>query len=243
MSHEVRTPLNGVLGLSHVLAATVQDPTQRELIRSVIASAESLEALLSDILDAARLGAGETEIRLERFALGDAGRSRAAAWRAKAAERGLALVLDLAPDADRDVLGDVERLSQILDNLLGNAVKFTSQGEVRLTVGVSGPPGLASFRFEVADTGIGFDPAMKQRLFQPFQQADGSSTRRHGGTGLGLSISRGLAELMGGALDGAPRPEGGSVFWLELPLSAAAEAGEALPARARAGSVRSCPWP
>ncbi|HTI67259.1 MAG TPA: ATP-binding protein [Caulobacteraceae bacterium] len=224
MSHEVRTPLNGVLGLSHVLATTVKDPTQQELVAQVIASAETLETLLSDILDAAKLGARETEVRLEPFALDVCMRAIVAAWSGRAEKRGLRLVVDIAAGAERVVLGDPARLRQILDNLIGNAVKFTHQGEVRLTVRAGGQVARPRFRFEVSDTGVGFDLAMKERLFQPFQQGDSSATRRYGGTGLGLSISRGLAELMGGVLDGAPRSEGGSIFFLELPLALVAGA-------------------
>jgi signal transduction histidine kinase len=234
MSHEVRTPLNGVLGLSHVLATTVKDPTQQELIRQVIASAESLETLLSDILDAAKLGAGEVEIDVEPFPLGAAMRAAAGVWSKKAEAKGLVLGLDIAPEAERTVLGDPGRIRQIVDNLLGNAVKFTAKGEVRLTVTRGGGVARPRFRMEVTDTGVGFDPAMKDRLFQPFQQADGSATRRYGGTGLGLTISRGLAELMGGTLDGTPRPEGGSMFFLELPLEIVPAEGEQSQARAKA---------
>jgi signal transduction histidine kinase len=232
MSHEVRTPLNGVLGLSQVLARTLKEPAQAELITAVIASAEQLESLLSDILDAAKLSAGQTEVRTEPFAIGAAVRAAGAAWARPAADKGLTLVMEAPPEADRVVMGDPTRLRQILDNLLSNAVKFTTAGEVRLSVAMLDPAAPLRFRLSVADSGVGFDPAMKERLFQPFQQADGSSTRRYGGTGLGLSISRGLAELMGGVLDGSPRPEGGSVFVLELPLPLA-ETGQTVEPEAR----------
>jgi signal transduction histidine kinase len=225
MSHELRTPLNGVLGMSHVLATISKDPAQQELIKSVIQSASGLEALVSDILDAARLGAGQTEICMADFPLGGTMRSILNAWSAQAAQKKLVLALDLAPGTDVAVTGDPERLRQILDNLIGNAIKFTPKGEVRLSVRLVGQG--RRFRFEVADTGVGFDPSMKERLFQKFQQADTSATRRFGGTGLGLAISRGLAELMGGTLDGDPRPEGGSLFFLELPLAVVAQAPRA----------------
>jgi signal transduction histidine kinase len=232
MSHEVRTPLNGVIGLSQVLARTVKDAGQTELIGAVIRSAEALERVLSDILDAARLRGGEAEVRAEPFAIGETVCATAAVWSERAAERGLAFSSEVAPEAERVGLGDRDRIRQVLDALLSNAVKFTARGEVRIEVAATGP----KVRFAVSDTGMGFDPASKERLFQPFQQADGSSTRRFGGAGLGLSIARGLAELMGGSLDGAVRPEGGSVFTLELPLPSVAETetgSEPAPARAR----------
>ena len=219
MSHEVRTPLNGVLGLSQVLARTTKDPAQIELVAAVINSAEALERLLSDILDAASLGAGQTEVRAEPFPLGAAVRAAGTTWAKPAADKGLVFAIDIDPAADQTVTGDPQRLRQVLDNLLSNAIKFTATGAVRLSLVRQGSPERPRFRFEVADSGVGFDPAMKERLFQPFQQADTSSTRRYGGTGLGLSISRGLAELMGGTLDGAPQAEGGSVFVLELPMA------------------------
>jgi signal transduction histidine kinase len=220
MSHELKTPLNGVLGMSHVLASIAKDPTQQELIKSVIESATGLEMLVSDILDAAKLGAGQTEIHRVAFPLGGAMRALVNTWSEQAAAKKLTIVADLAPEIDTMVMGDPERLRQILDNLIGNAIKFTPKGEVGLTVAVVGKV-KKRVRFEVTDTGVGFDPSMKERLFQKFQQGDASATRRYGGTGLGLAISRGLAELMGGTLDGDPRPEGGSMFILELPLDLA----------------------
>jgi signal transduction histidine kinase len=213
--------------MSHVLASIAKDPTQQELIRSVIESASGLEVLVSDILDAARLGAGQTEIHMADFPLGGTMRSIATAWAGQAAQKKLVLALDIAPEADVAVTGDPERLRQILDNLVGNAIKFTPKGEVRLSVRLVGKAA-RRFRFEVSDTGVGFDASIKERLFQKFQQADTSATRRFGGTGLGLAISRGLAELMGGTLDGDPRPEGGSLFVLELPLAIVAEAPRAV---------------
>jgi signal transduction histidine kinase len=218
MSHEVRTPLNGVVGLSQVLARVVKEPAQARIIEAMMASAHQLETLLSDVLAAAKLSAGQTEVCAEPFAIAATVRAAGAAWAGRAAERGLALVVEAPEAIEQAVVGDPTRLRQILDHLLSNAIKFTDAGEVRLSLSRLDEGERPHFLVAVADTGVGFDPAIKERLFQPFQQADGSATRRHGGTGLGLSISRGLAELMGGALDGAPRPEGGSVFTLDLPL-------------------------
>jgi signal transduction histidine kinase len=214
MSHEMRTPLNGVLGLSQVLQRTSQDPANRELVNAIIASASGLERLLCDILEAAQLRAGAAELHPEPFALAPALESAVAPWRAAAHEKGLGFMLEIAPAADVIALGDVSRLKQVLNALLGNAVKFTSEGEIGLRL-LDRPVG---FRFEVLDTGAGVDPSQKEQMFAAFRQADGSSTRRHGGAGLGLNVALGLVELMGGTLDCAPRPGGGSVFTVDLPL-------------------------
>ena len=214
MSHEMRTPLNGVLGLAQVLQRTGQDPAQRELVGAIIASASGLERLLCDVLEAAQLRAGAAELRPEPFALDQALESAAAPWRTAAQERGLGFALEIAPTQGVVTVGDVARLQQVLNALLGNAVKFTAEGEVGLRAhAYSG-----GFRFEVIDTGPGIDPAQKEQMFAAFRQVDGSSTRRHGGAGLGLNVALGLVELMGGSLDCAQRPGGGSVFAVELPL-------------------------
>ena len=214
MSHEMRTPLNGVLGLAQVLQRTGQDPAQRELVGAIIASASGLERLLCDVLEAAQLRAGAAELRPEPFALDQALESAAAPWRTAAQERGLGFALEIAPTHGVVTVGDVARLQQVLNALLGNAVKFTAEGEVGLRAHAH-PRG---FRFEVIDTGPGIDPAQKEQMFAAFRQVDGSSTRRHGGAGLGLNVALGLVELMGGSLDCAQRPGGGSVFIVELPL-------------------------
>ncbi|HTK36564.1 MAG TPA: ATP-binding protein [Caulobacteraceae bacterium] len=224
MSHELRTPLNGVIGLAQVLAGLVKEPTQARLIGTVTDSARQLEILLSDILDAAKLSAGQTEVVAQPFSIGAAVRAAGAAFEGPAAKKRLSLAVDIPDGPDPVVMGDPQRLRQILDNLLSNAVKFTASGGVRLALSQTDAGGQPRFRITVADTGVGFDPAMTERLFERFKQADGSATRQYGGTGLGLSISRGLAELMGGTLDGAPRPEGGSIFTLELQLPLAAQA-------------------
>ena len=214
MSHEMRTPLNGVLGLAQVLQRTGQDPAQRELVGAIIASASGLERLLCDVLEAAQLRAGAAELRPEPFALDQALESAAAPWRTAAQERRLGFALEIAPTHGVVTVGDVARLQQVLNALLGNAVKFTAEGEVGLRAHAH-PRG---FRFEVIDTGPGIDPAQKEQMFAAFRQVDGSSTRRHGGAGLGLNVALGLVELMGGSLDCAQRPGGGSVFIVELPL-------------------------
>jgi PAS domain S-box-containing protein len=216
MSHEIRTPLNGVVGMADVLARTALAPGQAEMVEVIRASGATLESLLSDVLDLARIESGHQEMQSEPFRLGVAIRDVAALSTLRARDKGVSLVLDLSARAETVVLGDITRLKQILTNLLSNAVKFTEAGEVKLTVG--GPDGKGRFQFTVTDTGVGFDPAETERVFGRFQQADGSISRRFGGTGLGLAISRELAERMGGTLEADSRPGEGSTFTLTLAL-------------------------
>jgi PAS domain S-box-containing protein len=229
MSHEIRTPLNGVVAVADVLARTRLDERQREMVEIVRSSGVTLERLLSDVLDLARIESGAIEIQREPFHLGDAVRGVAGLMAMRAQEKGVALNVQIAPEAEVRVIGDIVRFKQILTNLTSNAVKFTERGEVRIGVELQedqedGP----TFRLWVRDTGVGFDPAGKDRVFGRFQQADGSITRRFGGTGLGLAISRQLAELMGGTLECDSELGRGSIFWVTLPLPAAeAEVGPA----------------
>ncbi|MFT4911854.1 MAG: signal transduction histidine kinase/CheY-like chemotaxis protein [Brevundimonas sp.] len=218
MSHEIRTPLNGVLAMAHVLNDADLPPREQEAARLICASGEMLERLLSDILDLAKVEAGQLEIEAAPFQAGDLVRSVAALSRPKADEKGLPITVEIDPSADRTYLGDAVRVRQVVLNLVSNAVKFTTTGEVRLALKTGAEGQLC---FDVADTGEGFDPAVKARLFDRFQQADGSITRRFGGSGLGLSISKHLAEMMGGVLDCDSTPGTGSVFWFEVSLPVA----------------------
>jgi signal transduction histidine kinase/ActR/RegA family two-component response regulator len=235
MSHEIRTPLNGVMGVAGALARTRLTAAQQEMVAIVETSAKTLETLLSDILDVARIEAGKLEIRPEPFDLEASVGACATLFDAAAQAKGLDLKLEVAPEARGAYLGDAARIRQILSNLLGNAVKFTQAGEVVLRITAERGPVSSELAFEVRDTGIGFDAETKARLFSRFEQADGSITRRFGGSGLGLSISRSLAEAMGGRLEAAAKPGAGAVFtlWLELPrcdemrLAAQAPAAEA----------------
>jgi len=222
MSHEIRTPLNGVLGVASALMRTRLDARQKEMVRLVESSAESLQVLLADVLDLARVEAGRLEISAEPFDLREATFAVAELFRAKAEEKGLSLAIHITRAVPQRVMGDVVRLKQILGNLLSNAVKFTEAGHVRLDVEASdGAEGQSLVRFRVADTGIGFDAAAKMRLFSRFVQADGSITRRFGGSGLGLAISNALAELMDGAISADSTVGEGSIFILTLPFRAA----------------------
>ena len=202
MSHEVRTPLNGVIGIAGVLSGTPLADAQRKMVGIIQNSASVLQRVLDDVLDLARVEAGRMEIACEPFDLGEAVRALAEGARVECEAKGLAFVLNADPAAMTHVEGDRIRLQQILGNLLSNALKFTEQGGVTLEVRRADD----RVRFVVRDTGVGFDPAIVEQLFQPFQQADGSITRRFGGTGLGLTISRELARAMGGdiAASGAP---------------------------------------
>ena len=244
MSHEIRTPLNGVLGVASVLARTPLTAQQQELVKLVESSAVTLERLLSDVLDLARIEAGGFEIKPEPFDLGELLRGVHALFQPRARDKGLAFELALGPGCEGSYVGDGVRLRQIVANLLSNAVKFTEAGFVRLTAEMDGaadggPPRLIVV---VEDSGIGFDPETAERLFERFQQADGSIPRRYGGSGLGLAISKALAEHMGGFLQAQSEPGQGSAFTLMTPLAPAVAAPKAVqPAAVAAPSDRSRP--
>ncbi|HEY2660621.1 MAG TPA: ATP-binding protein [Caulobacteraceae bacterium] len=227
MSHEVRTPLNGVIGVAGVLSQTALEPDQRQMLGIIQNSASVLQRVLDDVLDLARVEAGRLQVVEEVFDL--AAMVEAVVDSAEIQCHAKRLRFDLVTDESTraSVLGDRVRLKQILGNLISNAVKFTERGGVTLTVDRAEGAGC---RFEVRDTGIGFDPALNAMLFQPFQQADGSDTRRFGGAGLGLSISRELARAMGGELTAASAPGEGATFTVILPLPAVAPVVETEPA-------------
>ncbi len=219
MSHEIRTPLNGVIGLTQALARTDMTIEQRDMLELIQSSGRTLQTLLSDILDLARVESGRLELTEESFDLARAVNEAAQLYATAASEKGLQFFVEVEPDAAVWVRGDVVRLKQVLTNLVSNAVKFTTQGFVSLTVSrFMDAAGAPQLRFSVEDTGIGFDAATRDRLFNRFEQADGAITRRFGGTGLGLAICRQLATMMGGELDCESEPDGGSAFILTLPL-------------------------
>jgi signal transduction histidine kinase/CheY-like chemotaxis protein len=219
MSHEIRTPLNGVIGVAQALANTDLSARQQEMLDLIRSSSQTLQVLLSDILDLARVESGRLELSDEAFDLGRAVREAARLYEAQAREKGLQFFVEIAPEVDGWIKGDIVRLKQILTNLVSNAVKFTETGFVCLTA-APGPlrKGETTLRFSIEDTGIGFDSDTRARLFSRFEQADGGITRKFGGSGLGLSISRQLAEMMGGDLDCESEPGGGSAFLLTVPL-------------------------
>jgi signal transduction histidine kinase len=213
MSHEIRTPMNGVLGMLQLLEDLRPTPQQAEYIHSAEQAATSLLTILGDILDLSKIEAGKIEVEKNPFPLEKTVREVIALFEAPARTRGIALRLQI-PSLPV-VLGDSNRLRQILVNLVGNALKFTSQGEVLVSV-TPVPEGYYTFR--VQDSGIGIPPDVLPRLFEPFIQADTSTSRRFGGTGLGLAISQHLVHLMGGELRVESREGSGSTFFFSLPL-------------------------
>jgi signal transduction histidine kinase/ActR/RegA family two-component response regulator len=219
MSHEIRTPLNGVIGVAQALARTDLAPEQLEMLELIQSSGRTLQVLLSDILDLARVESGRLDLADVPLDLGQTVREAAQLYESSAEAKSLQFFVEIAPETDCWIRGDAVRIKQILTNLVSNAVKFTSEGFVSLTVG-PGPArdGAPTLRFSIEDTGIGFDNSTRDRLFSRFEQADGAITRRFGGSGLGLAISRQLAEMMGGDLDCESEPGGGSAFILTIPF-------------------------
>ncbi|HRD47662.1 MAG TPA: PAS domain S-box protein, partial [Caulobacter sp.] len=217
MSHEIRTPLNGVLGVVQALARTALSSGQREMVQLIEVSGRALESLLGDILDLAKVDAGRLIVCREPFALRALAHDVHALFRASAREKGVELRLEIGPGCAGWYAGDALRIRQILSNLLSNAVKFTREGCICLTIRQETPDGgPAVVRFQVSDTGVGFDPTQAERLFERFEQADGSTTRGYGGTGLGLAISRSLVELMGGSIWAAAEPGRGATFTFDV---------------------------
>jgi signal transduction histidine kinase/ActR/RegA family two-component response regulator len=219
MSHEIRTPLNGVIGLAQALGRTELKDDQREMLDLMQSSSRMLLTLLGDILDLARIESGRLSLEDEPFELKAAVHEAADLYRASAAAKGLALIVDVCDECPPWLRGDEVRLKQIMCNLVSNAVKFTEAGLIKLEAHCGqGPDGATRLRVAVSDTGIGFGPEQRERLFGRFEQADGAITRRYGGSGLGLSICRQLAEMLDGDLDAESEPGGGSTFILSLPL-------------------------
>jgi PAS domain S-box-containing protein len=221
VSHEVRTPMSGVIGMTELLLETELTDEQRSYAEQAVRSGEQMMAIINDVLDLSRIEAGQFELDITDFDLRETIEQACSVAGLQAKSKGLALDLQFGKAVPQQARGDGRRIRQILLNLVSNAVKFTAEGTIVVRLdSLAQANGDARLRVEVSDTGIGIDPEALERVFEPFTQADVSTTRNYGGTGLGLAIARELIELMGGTIGAASEPDQGSTFWFEVDLSA-----------------------
>ncbi len=218
MSHEIRTPMNGVIGIADLLMRTKLDKSQQKYIKILIGSSEELLEIVNDILDFSKIESGNLELDSVPFDMREHLENLLQTFANSANQKGLELICDIPPEDSFRVCGDPRRLNQVLINLIGNSIKFTSDGEIRVSLRPTQEEGI--LQFEVCDTGIGIREKSLKRIFQPFSQADSSATREYGGTGLGLSICKQLVSLMGGKIGCESKIGKGSIFWFTLPLPA-----------------------
>jgi len=226
MSHEIRTPMNAIIGLSHLALKTALSPKQQDYVSKIHNAGTSLLAVINDILDFSKIEAGRLDIETTQFQLDDVISSVTTLTAQKAHDKGLEFLAHVAPSIPDHLLGDPLRLGQILTNLVNNAVKFTERGEIRLNIELVERTGeKVQLRCSVRDTGIGLTPEQSAKLFQPFTQADMSTTRKHGGTGLGLTICRRLVDLMGGRIWLESDPGVGTTFFFTVWLGVGTATG------------------